>query len=92
MLRSGLGYITTEEFAAYGHRIGSIHIKDRYRKPEGGIETRPLGTGSADFDNVFEAIRGIQYTGGLTLQAARGADNDEVHFIRDQLAFVRRYW
>jgi len=29
---SGLGYIAHEEFAAYGDRIGSIHIKDRLRK------------------------------------------------------------
>ena len=26
---SGLGYVASEEFAAYGNRIGSIHIKDR---------------------------------------------------------------
>jgi L-ribulose-5-phosphate 3-epimerase len=89
---SGLGYIATEEFAAYGERIGSIHIKDRYKKPEGGVETRPLGTGSADFDNVFQAIRGIGYKGGVTLQVARGKDNDEVAFIQSQLAFVKRYW
>jgi len=89
---SGLGYMATEEFAAYGDRIGSVHIKDRYRKPEGGVETRPLGTGSADFDDVFGAIESIGYAGGLTLQVARGADNDEVNFIRDQLAFVKRYW
>lgn len=89
---SGLGYAASEEFAAYGDRIGSVHIKDRYRKPEGGIETRPLGTGSADFDDVFRAIESIGYAGGLTLQVARGADGDEVNFIRDQLAFVKRYW
>jgi hexulose-6-phosphate isomerase len=89
---SGLGYIATEEFAAYGHRIGSVHIKDRYRKPEGGIETRPLGTGSANFDDVFTAIRSIDYQGGVTLQVARGADNDEVNFIKTQLDFVKRYW
>jgi hexulose-6-phosphate isomerase len=89
---SGLGYIATEEFAAYGHRIGSIHIKDRYRKPEGRVDTRPLGTGSANFDDVFRAIRSIGYTGGVTLQVARGKDNDEVAFIQEQLAFVRRYW
>jgi L-ribulose-5-phosphate 3-epimerase len=88
---SGLGYVATEEFAAYGDRIGSVHIKDRYRKPEGGVETRPLGTGSADFDDVFRAIESIGYAGGLTLQAARGADGDEVNFIRDQIAFVKRY-
>jgi hexulose-6-phosphate isomerase len=89
---SGLGYVATEEFAAYGNRIGSIHIKDRYRKPDGGVETRPLGTGSANFDNVFQAIRGIGYRGGVTLQVARGKDNDEVGFIQAQLAFVKRYW
>jgi hexulose-6-phosphate isomerase len=89
---SGLGYVATEEFAAYGRRIGSIHIKDRYRKPGGGVETRPLGTGSANFEEVFRAIRSIDYQGGVTLQVARGRDNDEVAFIRDQLAFVKQYW
>jgi len=89
---SGLGYVATEEFAAYGPRIGSIHIKDRYRKPEGGIETRPLGQGNADFDNIFTAIRSIGYTGGLTLQVARGEPGDEVNFIRQQLAFLKQYW
>ena len=89
---SGLGYIASEEFAAYGHRIGSVHIKDRYKKPEGGVETRPLGAGSANFDDVFKAIRSIDYQGGVTLQVARGRDNDEVNFIKGQLAFVKRYW
>jgi hexulose-6-phosphate isomerase len=89
---SGLGYIATEEFAAYGDRIGSVHIKDRFRKPEGGVETRPLGAGSADFNDIFRAIRGIGYTGGVTLQVARGVPNDEVAFIQSQLAFVKRYW
>jgi len=89
---SGLGYVAREEFAAYGPRIGSIHIKDRYRKPEGGIETRPLGQGSADFDDVFTAIRRINYTGGLTLQVARGKPGDEHNFIRQQLVFLKQYW
>ena len=88
---SGLGYVATEEFAHYGDRIGSVHIKDRYRKPEGGIETRPLGTGSADFDDVFTAIRSIHYTGGLTLQVARGTPGDEVNFLRTQLDFVKQH-
>ncbi len=89
---SGLGYLAHEEFAAYGDRIGSVHIKDRYRKPGGGIETRPLGTGSADFDDVFSSLAGIGYTGGLTLQVARGVDHDEVDFIRAQLTFVTERW
>ena len=88
---SGLGYIATEEFAAYGDRIGSVHIKDRYRKPEGGIETRPLGTGSANFDDVFRAIRSINYEGGLTLQVARGTPGDEVSFLQIQLDFLQKH-
>jgi len=88
---SGLGFVATEEFAAYGKRIGSVHLKDRYRRPEGGIETRPLGTGSADFDDVFKAIRSIGYEGGLTLQVARGNPGDEVEFLKGQVAFVRGY-
>lgn len=89
---SGLGYIAHEEFAAYGNRIGSIHIKDRLRKAGGGVATMPLGTGSAAFDDVFASIRGIGYKGGFTLQAARGADGDEVECIRGQIAFMRSYW
>ena len=89
---SGLGYVASEEFAAYGDRIGSIHIKDRYRKPKGGIETRPLGTGSADFNDVFASMRRIGYTSGITLQVARGTPGDEVNFLREQLAFVKQHW
>lgn len=87
---SGLGYIATEEFAAYGNRIGSIHIKDRFRKPDGGVETRPLGNGSADFLDVFRAIDSIDYRGGFTLQVARGAPGDEVNFLRGQIEFLER--
>jgi L-ribulose-5-phosphate 3-epimerase len=88
---SGLGYVASEEFAAYGERLGSVHLKDRYRKPEGGVETRPLGTGSADFADVLRAIRSIGYAGGLTLQVARGRDGDEVEFLRGQVEFVERW-
>jgi hexulose-6-phosphate isomerase len=88
---SGLGFVASEEFAAYGERVGSVHIKDRYRKPEGGIETRPLGMGSADFEDVFRAVKSIGYRGGFTLQVARGVPGDEVEFLRTQIAFVREY-
>ena len=89
---SGLGYVATDEFAAYGERIGSVHIKDRYRKPDDGVETRPLGTGSANFDDIFTALARADYRGGLTLQVARGVPGDEVAFLRTQLDFVKRYW
>jgi L-ribulose-5-phosphate 3-epimerase len=89
---SGLGYVASEEFAAYGHRIGSIHIKDRLRRPDGSVETKPLGHGSANFEDVFASIRSIGYLGGFTLQVARGEDGDEVSWTKQQIAFVRRHW
>jgi L-ribulose-5-phosphate 3-epimerase len=89
---SGLGYIASEEFAAYGDRIGSVHIKDRRSKFVGGIATMPLGQGSADFTDVFQSMKRIGYNRGLTLQVARGEDEDEVNWIRRQLAFLNNYW
>jgi len=89
---SGLGYIAAEEFAAYGDRIGSIHIKDRRSKFAGGIATMPLGQGSADLPSVFACMKRIGYDRPITLQVARGADGDEVNWIREQLAFIKQYW
>lgn len=89
---SGLGYIATEEFAAYGNRIGSIHIKDRRSKFAGGIATMPLGQGSADLPSVFACMKQIAYNRPITLQVARGEDGDEVNWIRQQLAFIHQYW
>jgi hexulose-6-phosphate isomerase len=89
---SGLGYVASEEFAAYGSRIGSIHIKDRLRKSDGSVVTKPLGEGSANFEDIFASIRMIGYAGGFTLQVARGEVGDEVNWIKRQIAFVRRNW
>jgi len=89
---SGLGYVASEEFAAYGDRIGSVHIKDRRSKFAGGIATMPLGEGSADFADVFQSMKRIGYNRGITLQIARGKDGDEVNWIRRQLAFVSSFW
>jgi hexulose-6-phosphate isomerase len=86
---SGLGYIASEEFDAYGDRIGSIHIKDRLRRLDGSVETKPLGQGSADFADIFASIQRIHYAGGFTLQVARGEDGDEVNWAMRQAAFVR---
>ena len=85
---SSLGYAPAEELAAYGHRVGSVHIKDRVL----GGGTVPLGTGSADFPSLFDGLRKISYAGDFTLQVARGAAGDEVNWARQNIAFVRRYW
>jgi hexulose-6-phosphate isomerase len=83
-----LGYRPTEEFAAYGSRIGSVHVKDRIL----GGGSVPLGNGSTDFPTVFEGLRKVDYCGDFTLQAARGQPGDEVKWARKNLKFLRRFW
>ena len=85
---ASLGYSPTNEFAAYGERIGSVHIKDRVLN--GG--TVPLGTGNADFTSLFSCLEQIDYRGDFTLQVARGTPGDEVAWAKQNLAFVRGYW
>ncbi len=81
---SSLGYHPVDEFAAYGARIGSVHIKDRVR----GGGTVPLETGDADFDALFKCLEDIAYRGDFVLQVARGALGDEVSWARKNRAFV----
>jgi hexulose-6-phosphate isomerase len=71
---ASLGYDPRDEFAAYGARIGSVHIKDRL--VDGA--TVPLGEGDADLPAVFECLRRQQYAGDLVMQVARDVDGDEV--------------
>jgi L-ribulose-5-phosphate 3-epimerase len=85
---SSLGYLPREEFAAYGNRIGSVHIKDRIR----GGGTVPLGTGDADLPAVFDELGKIAYRGDITLQVARSEPGQEVAWARSNREFVARYW
>jgi len=81
---SSLGYAPREEFAAYGGRIGSIHVKDRVL----GGGTVPLGTGGADFGALFAAMAGVGYRGDLILQVARGDAGNEVAWAQANRAWV----
>ena len=81
---SSLGYHPIEEFAAYGTRVGSVHIKDRVR----GGGTVPLGSGDADFKALFKCLDDIAYQGDFVLQVARGATGDEVTWARKNREFV----
>jgi len=83
---SSLGYHPTEELAAYGDRLGSVHIKDRTR----GGGTVPLGQGDADFDALFAALRRLNYAGDFVLQVARGVAGEEVDWARRNLTFVKQ--
>jgi hexulose-6-phosphate isomerase len=81
---ASLGYHPDEEFAAYGARVGSVHIKDRLV----GGGTVPLGTGDADFDAVFRCLAAVAYSGDFVLQVARGTPGNEVALARSNKAFV----
>jgi len=81
---SSLGYAPIDEFAAYGERVGSVHIKDRLR----GASTVPLGAGDADFQTLAEGLRKVAYKGDYILQVARGRTGDEVAWARQNHAFV----
>ncbi|MDR3639329.1 MAG: sugar phosphate isomerase/epimerase [Isosphaeraceae bacterium] len=81
---ASLGYAPEDEFAAYGTRVGSIHIKDRLLN--GG--TVPLGTGDTDFPALSTAIRRVEYRGDFTLQVARGEAGDEIAWAIANREFV----
>jgi L-ribulose-5-phosphate 3-epimerase len=85
---AALGYHAQEEWAAYGDRIGSIHIKDRVR----GGATVPLGEGDADLEAVFDLLVARGWTRPVVLQVARGRDGDEVGWVAAAAARVRQLW
>ena len=85
---ASLGFHPRDEFAAYGSRIGSVHIKDRVC----GGGTVPLGQGSTDFPALFTGLRDLGYAGDFILQVARGPADEELDWARQNLAFVRQSW
>jgi hexulose-6-phosphate isomerase len=74
---ASLGYKPEEEFAAYGYRVGSFHIKDRIR----GGSTVPLGEGDADFATLREQLLRCDYRGDFVMQVARGEAGDEPRWV-----------
>lgn len=85
---AALGYDPREEFAAYGERIGSVHIKDRLR----GGGTVPLGQGAADLPAVAALLRSQAYAGDIILQVARGESGEEVAWARHNRAYAEQLW
>jgi L-ribulose-5-phosphate 3-epimerase len=82
---ASLGYDLRDEFAAYGQRIGSIHVKDRLR----GGGTVLLGTGNADFDTLAACLEEIGYTGDFVLEAARGRRGNELALAEQNREFIK---
>lgn len=82
---ASLGYKPEEEFALYGNRVGSVHIKDRQL----GAGTVPLGEGDADFNSLFSALRAIDYRRDFILQVARGVEREELEWARENAKKAR---
>jgi L-ribulose-5-phosphate 3-epimerase len=85
---SSLGYNADEEFAAYGARIGSVHIKDRVL----GGTTVPLGTGDADFPKLLRNLRAIGCQRPLILQVARGKTGEETDWAAQNRQIVQSWF
>jgi L-ribulose-5-phosphate 3-epimerase len=83
---SALGFKPQDEFAAYGRRVGSVHIKDRLL----GGGTVPLGKGDADFPALAEGLKSAGYTGDFMLQVARETPGNEVNWARQNREFVQK--
>jgi L-ribulose-5-phosphate 3-epimerase len=82
---ASLGHNPSAEFAAYGDRIGSIHIKDRRR----GAGTVPLGTGDTDFPAVFSWIKARKFPHPLIMQVARGETGQELMHARANCSWIQ---
>jgi hexulose-6-phosphate isomerase len=81
---ASLGYDVREEIAAYGDRVGSVHIKDRIR----GGGTVPLGTGNAEIPVLLSELFRIGYKGDFVMQIARGEAGKELGWIRQNRELV----
>ena len=84
---ASLGFRPQDEFAAYGSRVGSVHLKDRKK----GAGTVPLGCGDTDFMALFDCLRLAAYRGDFILQVARGADGDELAWARQNVGAARTW-
>lgn len=82
---SGIGYFPYEEVTILGDYVFNVHIKDRLYH---GSSVR-LGTGNADFKELFRGLKEIGYGGSFILQAARGEEGSEESEILSQMEFLR---
>jgi L-ribulose-5-phosphate 3-epimerase len=81
---ASLGFNPIDEFAAYGTRVGSVHIKDRVN----GGGTVPLGSGDTNFGALFDCLGEVGYEGDFVLQVARGTTGDEAGWARRNREYV----
>lgn len=84
---SGIGYLPYEEVETLKDYIFNVHIKDRVYHGS-SVE---LGTGSADFKELFRGLKEIGYEGSFIIQAARGGEGSEKETICRQCQFLKKW-
>ena len=71
------------EIMMYGNKINNVHLKDRCFD---GPSVKPF-LGDANFKEIFETLRGINYRGPYILETYRGNKGDEINtmtqYIKD---------
>ena len=51
----------------------------------------PLGTGSADFDEVFKQLKKINYSGNFILQTARATNDSHAQVLNDYKLMTEKW-
>lgn len=67
--------------------LWNVHIEDMRR---GVHDHLPFGDGEIDFDEVFAALRDVEYKSGLHVELSRHS-HDAVETARRSMDFLRRY-
>ena len=81
---ASMGYDFKEELQTYAKYITNIHIKDRILN--GGSVM--LGTGSCKFNEFFDYLKKLKFSGIMILQAYRS--NDAIASLLPQLTFIKK--
>jgi L-ribulose-5-phosphate 3-epimerase len=81
---AALGFDPAEEITMLAPWLGSVHVKDRVK--DGG--TVPLGTGNANLPLCFRKFREVGFERWYILQVARGAEGNEVAWMRQNRLLV----
>ena len=68
--RVAFGHDLPHDIRLLDDKIAHVHIKDKNKKNENTL----LGTGLVDFEQVFYALKDINYHGPFTFETVRGKD------------------
>ncbi len=80
-----MGVDVTREIEFLGDLICGVHVKDR--KINGG--SVPIGSGDANFPDIFSALKKIGYSGPFIMQGARDTNVDDIDLNTEYLNSVR---